>query len=149
MQNEIRKEIVLKAPLSRVWQALTDYKQFGEWFRVNLQSPFEPGKPVRGNITYPGYEHVMFEATVIKMEPESLFSYTWHPYAVDANIDYSNETPTLVEFHLSHKDGVTKVEVVESGFENIPEGRRPEAFRMNSGGWEEQMKNIENYVCQS
>jgi uncharacterized protein YndB with AHSA1/START domain len=149
MQNEIRKEIVLKAPLSRVWQALTDYKQFGEWFRVNLQSPFEPGKPVRGNITYPGYEHVMFEATVIKMEPESLFSYTWHPYAVDANIDYSKETPTLVEFHLSHKDGVTKVEVVESGFENIPEGRRPEAFRMNSGGWEEQMKNIENYVCQS
>lgn len=149
MQNEIRKEIVLKAPLSRVWQALTDYKQFGEWFRVNLQSPFEPGKPVRGNITYPGYEHVMFEATVIKMEPESLFSYTWHPYAVDANIDYSNETPTLVEFHLSLKDGVTKVEVVESGFENIPEGRRPEAFRMNSGGWEEQMKNIENYVCQS
>lgn len=149
MQNEIRKSISLKAPLSRVWQALTDYKQFGQWFRVNLQSPFVPGQPVLGNITYPGYEHVMFEATVVKMEPESLFSYTWHPYAVDAKIDYSKETPTLVEFHLSHKDGVTKVEVVESGFENIPEGRRPEAFRMNSGGWEEQMKNIENYVCQS
>lgn len=149
MSNEIRKSISMKAPQSRVWQALTDHKQFGEWFRVNLQSPFEAGKETRGNITYPGYEHVMFEANVVKIQPESYFAFTWHPYAVDAKIDYSTEKPTLVEFYLSHKDGTTHLEVVESGFENIPEGRRPEAFRMNSGGWEEQVKNIEHYVSQS
>ncbi len=149
MSNEIRKSISMKAPQSRVWQALTDHKQFGEWFRVNLQSPFEAGKETRGNITYPGYEHVIFEANVVKIQPESYFAFTWHPYAVDPKVDYSTEKPTLVEFNLSHKDGVTHLEVVESGFENIPEGRRPEAFRMNTGGWEEQVKNIETYVSQS
>src|SRR3954447_16165665 len=100
MEERIEKQIELDAPVSRVWRALTDYREFGEWFRVKLDGPFVSGQVSRGHITYPGYEHLKWEATVTTMEPERLFSFTWHPYAVDPNVDYSAETPTLVEFRL-------------------------------------------------
>jgi len=146
MNSYIEKRIELKAPVSRVWRALTDYREFGEWFRVKLNGPFVPGQVSRGQITYPGYEHVQWEAVVQKMEPEQLFSFTWHPYSVDPKIDYSQETPTLVEFRLEKTASGTLLLLTESGFDRIPPGRRLEAFRRNDGGWTEQMKNIENYV---
>jgi uncharacterized protein YndB with AHSA1/START domain len=146
MNNTIEKRIELKAPVSRVWQALTDHQQFGEWFRVKLDAPFEPGQVSRGRITYPGYEHVKWEATVQKMEPERLFSFTWHPYAIDPAVDYSAEPTTLVEFRLEPKGNGTVLTLTESGFDAIPKGRQFEAFRMNDSGWTEQMKNIERYV---
>jgi uncharacterized protein YndB with AHSA1/START domain len=105
-----------------------------------------PGQVSRGHITHPGYEHVRWEAVVEKMEPERLFSFTWHPYSVDPKIDYSKETPTLVEFRLEKTAGGTLLLLTESGFENIPSHRRDEAYRMNEGGWSAQMKNIESYV---
>lgn len=148
MNDRIEKQIELKAPISKVWRALTDHREFGEWFRVKLEGPFVPGQVSRGQITYPGYEHLKWEATVQKMEPENLFSFTWHPYAVDPKIDYSNEPPTLVEFTLKKTSNGTLLTVTESGFDNIPSGRRLEAFRMNDGGWAEQMKNIEKHVTQ-
>jgi len=146
MENRIEKRIELKAPVSRVWHALTDYREFGEWFRVRLEGPFVPGQVSRGHITHPGYEHVRWEAVVEKMEPERLFSFTWHPYSVDPKIDYSKETPTLVEFRLEKTAGGTLLLLTESGFDKIPSYRRDEAYRMNEGGWSKQMKNIESYV---
>lgn len=146
--NRIEKQIELKAPLSRVWRALTDHREFGEWFRVKLEGPFVAGEVSRGQITHPGYEHVKWEAVVQKMEPERLFSFTWHPYSVDPKIDYSKETPTLVEFRLAPTATGTLLVVTESGFENIPTDRRDEAFRRNDGGWAQQMKNIESHVAQ-
>ena len=148
MNDRIEKQIELKAPISKVWRALTDHREFGEWFRVKLEGPFVPGQVSRGQITYPGYEHLKWEATVQQMEPEKLFSFTWHPYAVDPKIDYSNEPPTLVEFTLQKTANGTLLTVTESGFDKIPSGRRLEAFRMNDGGWAEQMKNIEKHVTQ-
>jgi len=147
MDHRIEKRIELKAPVSRVWRALTDAREFGEWFLVALDGPFAPGQVSRGHITYPGYEHVRWEAVVRKMEPERLFSYTWHPYSIDPNIDYSKEEPTLVEFRLEPIAGGTLLTVTESGFEKIPGDRRLEAIRKNDGGWTEQMKNIERYVA--
>ena len=146
MDNRIEKRIELKAPVARVWRALTDYREFGEWFRVKLEGPLVAGQVSRGHITYPGYEHVKWEAVVQKMEPERLFSFTWHPYAVDPNVDYSQETPTLVEFRLEETASGTLLLLTESGFDKIPSHRRAEALRMNDGGWTEQMKNIEGYV---
>ena len=146
MSNVIEKCIELDAPPSRVWRALTDYREFGEWFGVNLDGPFVPGQVTRGTIAYPGYEHLKWEATVQKMEAGRLFSFTWHPYAVDPNVDYRSEPPTLVEFRLKAKDGGTVLTVTESGFDAIPHARRFEAFRMNERGWAEQMKNIESHV---
>jgi uncharacterized protein YndB with AHSA1/START domain len=148
MSNSIEKRIELNAPVSRVWRALTDYREFGEWFSVKLDRPFVPGQVSTGNITYPGYEHLKWEATVQKMEPERLFSFTWHPYAVDPNVDYSNESSTLVEFRLEPKDNRTVVYLTETGFDALPKDRRFEAFRMNEDGWTEQMTNIENYLKQ-
>ena len=148
MDNRIEKRIELKAPVSRVWRALTDYREFGEWFGVNLESPFVPGQASRGRITHPGYEHLVLEAVVQKMEPERLFSFTWHPCAIDAKKDYSKETPTLVEFRLEKTKTGTLLVLTESGFDKIPADRRDEAFRGNDGGWTQQMKNIERHVAQ-
>jgi uncharacterized protein YndB with AHSA1/START domain len=147
MQNRIEKQIELKAPVERVWRALTDFNEFGEWFRVKLEGPFVEGQITRGMITHPGYEHVKWEVVVVKMEPERLFSYNWHPYALDPAIDYSKETPTLVEFRLEATAGGTLLTVTESGFEKIPAERRDVALRMNEGGWMAQMKNIEHHVA--
>ncbi len=149
MSNRIEKRIELNAPVSRVWRALTDHEQFGQWFRVNLESPFIPGKPTRGHITYPGYEHLIMELVVTRMEPEHLFSFTWHPYAIDTQKDYSQETPTLVEFRLEKNGNGTLLLLTESGFDRIPEDRRLTAFRANDGGWTEQMRNIQNHVAQN
>jgi uncharacterized protein YndB with AHSA1/START domain len=148
MNDRIEKRIELNAPVSRVWRALTDYREFGEWFRVRLDGPFVAGQVSRGHITYPGYENLKWEAAVQKMEPERFFSFTWHPYAVDPKIDYLKETPTLVEFTLEKTKSGTLLLLTESGFDKIPGDRRLEAFRMNDGGWTEQMKNIEKHVAE-
>lgn len=147
-ENRVEKRIELKAPVARVWRALTDYREFGEWFRVKIDGPFVAGQVSRGHITYPGYEHLRWEAVVVKLEPERLFSFTWHPYAVDPKKDYSGETPTLVEFRLEKTAAGTLLVVTESGFDKIPAGRRDEAFRMNDGGWAQQTKNIAAYVAE-
>jgi uncharacterized protein YndB with AHSA1/START domain len=148
MSDCIEKRIELKAPVSRVWRALTDHREFGEWFRVKLEGPFVSGQISRGQLTYPGYEHLKWEAVVQKMEPERLFSFTWHPNAVDPKMDYSKEEPTLVEFRLEKTATGTLLVLTESGFDKIPSNRRLEALRSNDGGWTELMKVIENYVAQ-
>jgi uncharacterized protein YndB with AHSA1/START domain len=149
MADRIEKHIELKAPVSRVWRAITNHVEFGEWFRVKLDGPFVPGQISTGHITHPGYEHVKWNAVVQKMEPERLFSFTWHPYGIDPKVDYSKETPTLVEFTLEKTPTGTLLIVTESGFDKIPAGRRDEAFRKNDGGWAQQMGNIEKHVAQN
>jgi uncharacterized protein YndB with AHSA1/START domain len=148
MSDRIEKIIELKAPVARVWRALTDHHEFGCWFRVRLEGPFVPGEVSRGQITYPGYEHLRWEAVVQKMEPERLFSFTWHPYAIDPEENYSGEPPTLVEFTLEKTASGTLLRVVESGFDKLPRERRDEAFRMNDSGWSVQLENIAHHVGQ-
>jgi uncharacterized protein YndB with AHSA1/START domain len=146
MSDRIERSIELKAPVSRVWRALTDHREFGAWFRVKLDGPFVPGQACTGHITYPGYEHLGWEVVVQKIEPQRYFSFKWHPYAVDPNRDYSREEPTLVEFTLEETATGTVLRVVESGFDKIPSKRRLEALRMNEGGWSAQMENIARHV---
>jgi len=149
MSNTIEKRIELKAPVSRVWRAITDHREFGEWFKVDLEGPFVPGQVARGRITHPGYEHVTWQVTVKEMQPEKLFSFTWHPYAIDPDVDYSGEPPTLIEFRLEPTATGTLLVVTESGFDNIPAHRRDEAFRMDEKGWAQQVKNIESHVAKN
>jgi uncharacterized protein YndB with AHSA1/START domain len=148
MTDRIEKSIELKAPVSRVWRALTDHQEFGEWFRVKLDDPFVPGKVSAGRVTYPGYEHIKFELVTQKLEPQRFFAFRWHPYAIDPNVDYSNEPSTLVEFRLESKDKGTVLHLTESGFDALPKDRRFEAFRKNEEGWTEQMQNIAEYLAQ-
>jgi uncharacterized protein YndB with AHSA1/START domain len=131
-----------------VWRALTDAAQFGSWFGVKFTegAAFKAGTQVEGKVTHPGYDHLTWAATIERIEPERLFAYRWHPYAVDSKVDYSKEPTTLVEFHLEEAKGGVEVTVVESGFDHVPLARRAEAYRMNSQGWAAQMENLERYV---
>jgi len=144
--DRIEKTVLLRAPRARVWRVLTSAPEFGTWFRVALDGEFAEGATVRGRITHPGYEHLTMEMRIERMEPERLFSYRWHPYAIDPRVDYSAEPTTLVEFRLASAEGGTLLTIVESGFDRLPSRRRAEAFRMNDGGWAEQVVNIERHV---
>ncbi len=149
MDDRIEKRIEISAPVARVWQALTDSRQFGEWFLVKLDGPFVAGEPVGGQLTFPGYEHLRMELVVKTIQPTSYFSYTWHPYAVNPKIDYSQETPTLVEFRLAESANGTLLVVTESGFAKLPKERYADAFRMNTRGWEQQLEQIKAYVSKA
>lgn len=148
--DRIEKKVLLRAPRARVWRALTDAKEFGQWFGVDLADGFTPGARVKGKISsmHKGYEGLPFEITIERMEPERLFSYRWHPYAHDPKADYSSEPTTLVTFELKETGEGTMLTVVESGFDRIPLARRAEAYRMNDQGWAAQMTSIERHVAQ-
>jgi uncharacterized protein YndB with AHSA1/START domain len=144
--DRIEKQTVVRAPRAKVWRAITDSRQFGRWFRAEMADEFVQGAWARGHITYPGYEHLKIEVYVERIEPERYFAWRWHPYAVDPEKDYSQEPTTLVEFELEEVPEGTRIRVTESGFDQIPLARRAEAFRMNSGGWQEQLVNVAAYV---
>ena len=144
--DRIEKTVVLRAPRSRVWRAIASAEEFGAWFGVKLEGAFVKGRTIRGRITYPGYEHLTMELLIEEIEPERYFAYRWHPYAVDPTFDYTLEPTTLVEFRLADSGTGTILEIVESGFDRVPAGRRAEAFRMNDQGWAEQLRNVERHV---
>ena len=152
MEPCIEKRIQLRAPVSRVWRAITDYREFGEWFRVKLDGPFVPGQISTGWMTYPGCEYMKWEAKVEKLEPQRLFSFTWpHPKSLakaDYSPDYSGDPTTLVEFRLEETPSGTLLLLTDSGFENIPIDRRAQVLEMTDGGWTQQMKNLESYIAQ-
>jgi uncharacterized protein YndB with AHSA1/START domain len=143
--DRIEKQVVLRAPRSRVWRALSSAEEFGAWFGIQLDGVFAPGATVKGLITMPGH-HFELEIAIERMDPETRMSYRWHPYPVEVAVDYSKEPTTLVEFHLEEVAEGTRLTVVESGFDGIPPARRAEAFRMNDAGWTGQLVNIARYV---
>jgi uncharacterized protein YndB with AHSA1/START domain len=147
--DRIEKSIVLRAPRSRVWRALANAEAFGEWFGFKLDGSFSPGARLKGHVLHKGYEHLTVEMAIEDMEPERLFSWRWHPHAIDTSVDYSKEPTTLVVFELADAPEGTLLTVVESGFDGIPLARRMEAYRGNEQGWAQQMEAIERYVGQA
>mgnify|MGYP001552817086 CR=1 FL=1 len=155
--DRIEKVAVLRAPLERVWRAVSTSDEFDAWFGVAFDGPFAPGKAMVGRIvpttvdpevarSQEPYAGAKFELTVERVEPMKLFSFRWHPFAVDPSHDYSSEPTTLVEFRLEPVEGGTRLTIVESGFDALPLGRRAKAFEMNEGGWTAQAKLVEKYV---
>ena len=145
--DRIEKQITLDAPRSRVWRALTEVKQFNAWFGVSLATPFAPGAEVSGRLAIRGYEHVTLTIWIETMEPDRFFSFRWHPYAIEPGVDYSAEPTTLVSFTLEDAGAGTRLTIVESGFDAIPESRRAKAFSMNRNGWNGQAENIRKYLA--
>ncbi|HTA37817.1 MAG TPA: SRPBCC family protein, partial [Candidatus Acidoferrales bacterium] len=144
--DRIEKKVFLKAPQARVWQAICDSKRFGAWFGVTFDAPFAPGVRMVGTLTgttvdpatakrMEDYKGARFEFEVARIEPEHHFSYRWHPFALDADVDYSSEPMTLVAFDLQEAPGGTMLTIVESGFDAIPLARRADAFEANDEGW--------------
>ena len=155
--DRIEKKIVLRAPLSRVWRAISDSHEFGAWFGVELDAPFEAGARVTGRITptkvdpdvaklQEPHTGKSFEFTIDRILPDRLFSFRWHPFAIESDVDYSKEPHTLVVFELTEVDGGTLVTITESGFDRIPLERRAKAFTANEGGWEHQTKLLEKFL---
>jgi uncharacterized protein YndB with AHSA1/START domain len=145
--DRIEKNIVLRAPRSRVWRALAHAEEFGAWFGMALEGAFAPGAHLMGRITSPGHEHVTLAITIERVEPEQLLSYRWHPHAVETAVDQANEPTTLVEFHLVDSGDGTRLTVIESGFDGIPPAYRAASFQRNEQGWDEQIRNIARYVA--
>ena len=144
MDDRIEKIIDLAAPVSRVWRALTDHREFGQWFRVQLDGPFEVGAVSRGVMTYPGYEHLPWEAVIKRIEPERLFAFSW--IDVDPKTGVRSDATMLVEFRLEPTATGTRLTITESGFQALPDPRRFEALRENTQGWDAQAKNIAAHV---
>lgn len=148
--DRIERQVHLKASRARVWRALSNAEEFGKWFGVNFKGKtFIAGKSVQGKVTYPGYEHLEMEVFIERVEPERLLSWRWHPAAIDPAVDYSQEPTTLVVFELAEADGGILLTVVESGLDMIPLSRRATVFRLNTSGWDEQMRNVEKHVAAS
>jgi uncharacterized protein YndB with AHSA1/START domain len=148
--DRIERKVLIKAPRARVWRALSDAGEFGDWFGVNFKGKtFVAGMHIQGKITYPGYEHLNMDVLIERIVPEQLLSWRWHPAAIDPKVDYSQEPTTLVEFELKGINGDTMLTVVESGLDKIPLARRADVFRMNSSGWDEQMENIKKHVAKT
>jgi uncharacterized protein YndB with AHSA1/START domain len=142
--DRIQKTSVIRAPRSKVWRALTDSQQFGQWFGTRMEGHFIAGQRVEGAITHPGYEHLRFDVIVEQLQPERLFSWRWHPGG-DSHIDPAEPT-TLVVFELEDVAEGTRLTVTETGFDRIPVARRGKAYRENDEGWTGQLENLRKYV---
>lgn len=141
--DRIEKVVELKAPVARVWRAVTDHVEFGTWFRVALDGPFRVGELSTGQITYPGYEHVRWEAIVERMEPQRLFVFSWPCH--EAGVD--DDVPKIqVTFELEATDGGTRLTITESGFDAVPNPKRLELLRQNTEGWDIQARHIAAHV---
>ena len=146
-QDRIEKVVDLTAPVSRVWRALTDYEEFGEWFRVRLDGPFKVGVTTTGQITYPGYEHLKWKSVTERMEHERLFAFSWPPSTVDPDTTYSEDSKVVVEFRLQPSEKGTRLTITETGFLQFPESKRLEVLRSNKEGWDIQAKHVAEYVA--
>ncbi len=147
--DRISAKIVLRSPRARVWRALTDSEELGRWFGIKGLGPLSPGATVHGTYTHEGFEHIPFEAVVERLEPERVFSFRWHPFAVDPGVDYSVEPRTLVVFTLEETEGGTILSVVETGFDSLPPGRREKAYAEHTEGWPYQLKAVEQYLVKA
>lgn len=155
--DSIEKQILLRAPLTRVWRALTDSKEFGTWFGMHFDAPFEPGATLTAIIRPSNYgaeaaeiqkkhEGLTFQVTIDRIEPMRLFSYRWHPNAIDPAIDYSAEPTTLVTFALEEQPDGVLLTLTESGFDSLPESRRAQALASNTQGWSLVVGLLEAYL---
>ena len=146
-QDRIEKIVDLEAPVSRVWRAITDHDEFGEWFRVSLDGPFQVGAVTTGRITYPGYEHMKWESVTEQMVHERLFAFSWPPSAVDPDTEYDAGAKVTVEFRLEPTDNGTRLTITESGFLQFPESKRLEVLRSNKQGWDIQAEHVAAHVA--
>jgi len=146
MTNTITKTTLVKAPIERVWRAISDHNEFGQWFKVALDQPFAVGQDSTGKMTYPGYEGYPWFAHVLAIEPNRRLAYDWVPGPAEIGQDLSNEQRTRVEFLLEAEADGTRVTIIESGFDKLPEERRESVLRGNTKGWDAQADNLREYA---
>jgi uncharacterized protein YndB with AHSA1/START domain len=158
--DRIEKEVLLRAPLERVWRAISDADEFGQWFGVRFDGPFVAGTSVTGKITPTTVDEQVAKMQephtgksdtwhIVAVEPKRRLAFRWHPYAVESGVDYSKQPTTLVEFTLDQEADGVRLRIVESGFDAIPAARRASAFEANSEGWAKQTVLVRKYLALS
>lgn len=146
MTDRIERSVDIGAPIERVWRAISDPAEFGAWFRVRLDGPFEAGTEQTGQMTYPGYEHYPWKARIVAVEPPHRLAFDW-PH-MDGSQQVREDWPwTRVEFRLAPHGTGTRVTITESGFDALPAEVRDTNYRQNDRGWEEQARNIAAHVA--
>lgn len=146
MADRIEKTIHIKSSIARVWRAISDYKEYGTWFRCEINEPFVVGKTVSGRMTVEGFEHLTFPMEILKMEENRLFVCRWPAYVEKTDLDLLQEPWLLMEYHLKEVDGGTQLTIIETGFEKLNAAIQDEARRGNEGGWDYQLNNIRTYL---
>jgi uncharacterized protein YndB with AHSA1/START domain len=158
--DRIEKQTLLRTPRERVWQAISQPKEFGHWFGAELDGDFVAGRHLKGRIVptrvdpevakmQEPYRGAALDLDVERIEPEQSLAFRWHPGAADPAADYTKEPTTLVEFDLKDAPGGTLLTITESGFDRLPSERRDEAYASNEGGWEKQLELIDRYLMQN
>jgi len=146
MSDRIEKSIKIQAPVSRVWRALTDHKEYGTWFQCVIDRPFKVGETVMGRMTIKGFDHLTFPMEVLKMEENKLFACRWPSYVEKTDLDLLKEPWLTMEYHLKEIPEGTQLTIIESGFDKLNAAIKKEARKGNEGGWDFQLKNIQNYI---
>ncbi|NND82277.1 MAG: SRPBCC family protein [Gammaproteobacteria bacterium] len=147
MENKIVKSVELATPITRVWEAITDSREIGNWFMVDLEGPFAVGEITRGVITHPEAAGMVFTAVTTALEKPHRFAFHWPPDEFFVIEDPAALTgTTLVEFVLQEIGAGTRLTVTESGLEALPTDLHAKVLKNNSIGWEEQMENIRNHL---
>jgi uncharacterized protein YndB with AHSA1/START domain len=158
--DQIEREVVLRAPLERVWRAISDADEFGLWFGVRFDGPFVAGTSVTGVITPTTVDEDVARAQaphagksdtwqIVSVEPQRRLAFRWHPYAVESGTEYSQDPTTLVEFTLTETNDGVLLRIVESGFDKIPTERRASALEQNAEGWAAQTELVRKYLTLS
>ncbi len=148
MENSIERSIDLAAPRDRVWRAITDAREFEQWFRCEIEGEFEVGKIVNCRSRYheADAEQVTWQKRIVSMEPQEKFVYVWTPGETGADMYEESLGQTTVEFELEERGAETTLLIRESGFANLPEGYGERSFRINTEGWNAQVNNITAYI---
>lgn len=155
MTDKIQKIATLKAPLAKVWHAISDSAAFGTWFGMTIEGPFAEGQTVTGAIAktkvddeiakqQEPYVGMRCDLRIERIVPLKLLAFRWHP---GADPDTGPNAPTtLVTFELEEVEGGTRLTITESGFDALPPERRAKAFAENEGGWQAQLVLIAKYL---
>lgn len=154
--NTITKTARLRAPLARVWSAISDSAKFGAWFGAEFDGPFAAGATVAGRIRpttvdaevatlQEPHAGMPFTVVVERVEPPSLLAFRWFPHGVGGP-EHPDDPMTLVSFALTPHGDETDLVITETGFDAVPLERRAQAFSANDGGWAHQTRLIGLYV---
>lgn len=155
--DTIRKTARLDAPLARVWQAISDSRQFGAWFGAEFDGPFTAGAsltarirpttvdPEVARLQEPHAGHP-FEIEVTEVESPHRLAFRWHPHGTGGP-EHPGDPTTLVEFVLEADGDGTRLTITESGFDRITLERRAQAFDANDGGWTHQLRLVTRYLA--
>jgi uncharacterized protein YndB with AHSA1/START domain len=135
MIDTIEREVLIAAPIERVWDVVTRPEHMGRWFG-------DAGAERDGDVIRMRWQdYGEAELRIVRSERPHVFAWRW-----DANVKGIGDT--LVEFTLSPDGDGTRVHVIESGFASLAatDTVRDEAREGNVRGWKSELDELVQYA---